>query len=544
MARTFPALRRALGMDRQRGSLDARVTSSPVGYVVPGQPYQNDWNVHRAVTEGYGQNPYIYRAVEFVASNERARRIVLRDDDRITGTEIPAADLSREQQDILRRLNRRANEWEIAQVWRHRLAAQFMLSARGVFVEAVRNRRGGVHSLFLLDPDRVEIVPGRRRKPGQSAPSELGAISPIESFRITCGTPDSRYWDHRPPWNPHATPQEQPSGIVWLRSPHPTILAQGTSPMQAAALSADLDRHARLYNLLFMREDGRPGTVVAVKGPISEPDLERIRQKVTRTGPGGTLAIEADEINVADTSGHPRDMQWSETMQQTASEFCTAFGLPMSVVSDSAGQTFDNADADYAKAWEHAMLPLFSMLDAQLDVLTPGGLDDETFLAHDVSDVWVLGRHQREREDRAKADWDAGLITVDEFREVCGLEPFDVPASRVLWIPAGRLAVGDDHPAHDGDSEAAAKAPIGNGQAGGGMLGVPGALPPGFGAEPGELPAGQEPELEEPENGGRRALARAGRTAPADELTARAGPERKALGWEGEQRGARPPARR
>jgi hypothetical protein len=182
-------------------------------------------------------------------------------------------------------------------------------------------------------------------------------------------------------------------------------------------------------------------------------------------------------------------MQWGDTMDRTKREICVAFGLPESVVSDASGQTFDNADADYAKAWEHTMLPLFGMLDAQLDVLTPGGYDDDTYLAHDVSDVWVLGRHQRAREDRALNDFNNGALTIDEYREICDRDPWDVPATRVLWIPSGRLAVADEKRKHDGDAEAAGAAPLG-GQppqpdpAALGGAGIPNALPPGFGLDP------------------------------------------------------------
>lgn len=545
----FPALRSAARslLGRGRGDLDARITSGPTGYVVPGQPYNPEWNVHQAVTEGYSWNPYVYRAVEFVAQNERARRIALRVDDPINGPEIDPDKLDRNQRTLLRRLNRQANKWEIAQILRHRLVAQWFLSARGVFIDVVRNNAGGIHSLFLLDPDRVEIVPGRT-KPSVDDPHNRGAITPIEAFRVTTGAPGARYRDDRPPWDPKASAPDQPSSILWLRSPHPTILARGTSPMEAAKLSAELDRQARLYNLRFMQEDGRPGGVLYVKGAMDDSSREILHHRfMGNRRPGRVSVVEADEVKYADMSGTPRDMMWSDTMEQTAKEFCVAFGLPMSVITDSSGETFDNADADYAKAWEHGMLPLLRMLDAQLDALTPGGFDDDTFLAHDVSDVWVLGRHQRAREDRAVEDLKTGIRTIDEVREVYGLDPLNVPATRVLWVEPQRLAVDDGTPAHDGDAAAAAAAPMG----GGGMGGVPGeppldlpvpADPQALEQGQGQQQSGQQPQDGGDQQNGRRALARADRQPAGNQLTAGGEPERKSL--EGEQRRERHPALR
>lgn len=551
----LPALRGMFAAPAQRGALDSRIVSGPRAYVVPGQPYAVDWDTDRAVREGYSYNPYVFRCVEFIAANERARRIVLRKEDPRDGPILKPGELDRDQQTLLRRLNRRANDWEVAKLWRHRLLAQYLLSSRGVFIEAVRNRRGGIHSMYLLDPDRVLPVPGRRKK-DPNDPNEIGAVTPIESFRVTCAVANGApYWDWRPPFDPDATPEEQPSGIVWVRSPHPTMFERGMSPMEAAGLSADLDRYARLYNRRFMQQDGRPGGVLAVKGPIEDQFIDALEARFNSPeNTARTIAIEADEINWADTSGSPRDTQWGETMDRTKREICVAFGLPESVVSDSSGQTFDNSDSDYAKAWEHGMLPTFDLLDAQLDVLTPGGYDDDTYLSHDVSDVWVLGRYQRAREDRALADFNNGIMTVDEVREVKDLEPWDVPATRVLWIPAGRLAVGDEKGAHDGDAEAAGKAPLG-GQppqpdpalAG---AGVPNALPPGFGG--GLDPSADLMGADSADGSGQdipvdgsaapaqtgsdqRALARSDRRPSGGAVTA--APEMKAL--EGEQRGAR-----
>lgn len=555
----FPALRGMFsGYTTGGGSLDSRIVSGPRAYVVPGQPYTVDWDTDRAVREGYAYNPYVFRCVEFIASNERARRIVLRKEDSREGPILKPGELDKDQQVLLRRLNRRANAWEVAKIFRHRLIAQYLLSSRGVFIEAVRSRRGSIHSIYLLDPDRVLPVPGRRKR-NPDDPTEVGVITPIESFRVTTAAANGApFFDFRPPFDPQASPDDQPSGIVWIRSPHPTMFERGMSPMEAAGLSTDLDRYARLYNRRFMQQDGRPGGVLAVKGPIEDQFIDQLERRFNSPeNTAQTLAIEADDMTWTDTSGTPRDMMWGDTMDRTKREICVAFGLPESVISDSSGETFDNADADYAKAWEHGLLPLFDMLDAQLDVLTPGGYDDDTYLSHDVSDVWVLGRYQRAREDRAVADFNNGIITIDEVREVKDLDPWDVPASRVLWIPAGRLAVGDDKPAHDGDAEAAGRAPLG-GQPATLSAGGGGELPPGFGTgfDPtADLMGGPVDPSSAMDGGGgtggdqmgsadagdegagppnQRALAQADRTGGA---TLTAAPQMKAL--EGEQRGAR-----
>jgi hypothetical protein len=126
---------------------------------------------------------------------------------------------------------------------------------------------------------------------------------------------------------------------------------------------------------------------------------------------------------------------------------------------------------------------LVGQLDDQLDILT-GGYDDELYLRHDLSKVWVLGRHRREEADRAAADLERGAINFDEYREATGRKALKVPATRVLWLPTnGRMAVAKD----DETMTTAVQAPFA--MAGGGMLAPEEIPPPEEGGEPEQLPA-------------------------------------------------------
>ncbi len=427
--------------DLETKGLAERVRSNSRGYNIPGQPYSSDWNVARAVEEGFQSNPWVFRSVEVICSTALQRQIVLRQGDPITGPAMPArGDDSR----LLYRLNRRANPWETAKLWRYRLLAQWLLSSKGVFVEVARNQVGGYALFHLLDPDLTDPVPSK--------------TSPIGSFQMRTTVGDSgRIYNELPPFDPNSAVA---NSVLWLRSPHPTIMHRGMSPIEAAGLSIDLDRHARLYNRDYMQSGGRPDGILAVKGIAEWDTIERLEAKFndgSRTGK--TTAIQADAIDYEDLSTAPRDMQWSEVMDRMKNEANIAFGVPESMMGNASGRTFDNADAEVAGFWEHRMGPLLALLDDQLDVLTPGGHDDELWLRHDTSDVWVLSRHKRSEQDRAAADLNRGAITIDDYRERIGLERLDVPATRVLWLPPGSLAIGDGQSGHERDAELAAANP-------------------------------------------------------------------------------------
>lgn len=456
--RFLPALRSgAVPADVETKSLADRVRSVARSYTVAGQAYENNWNLDRAIREGFEGNPWVFRAVEVICYTTLDRKIVLRKGDEKSGELVdPEADPTR----LLFCLNRRANPWETARVFRYRMIAQFLLSSRGVFIEVTRSQAGRIAMLTLLDPDLVDIMPGPR--------------TPIASFRIRPQADNaSGDYDYLPPFDPEN--ETATNSVLWLRSPHPTIPWQGMSPMQAAGLSVDLDRYARLYNRTYMQSNGRPDSILMVKGTVDRETLDVLEARFNSTSrPGKTTAIQGDAMAYQDLSSTPRDMQWSEAMDRMKKEAAMVFGVPESLMGDASGRTFDNADAEYASFWEGRIGPLLGLIDDQLDVLT-GGFADDLWLRHDTSDVWVLSRHERADEDRAVADHNAGLLTIDDVREAKGLDRLEIPATQVLWIPPGRAAAAVGEDAED-TQKAAAELPV---------LGNP--APPGGGMDPGAL---------------------------------------------------------
>lgn len=414
--------------------LGNRVRSFFRQYVVPGQPYSNEWNTDRAVREGFECNPWIFRAVHVIASEAVGRKIVLRQGDPDTGPPVAKqADPTR----LLHVFNVQANPWERAKVFRYRLIAQWLLSSKGVFIEVVRTRANRIGMLNLLDPDLTDPVPTL-----ETLPDGTEKIDPIGMFRVNVRD-GSKPWNDLPRYRPEATFEEQSNSVLWVRSPHPTMMFRGMTPMQAAAMSADMDRAARWYNRRFMDNDGRPGGVLLVKGNVEDNTLEILEARFNG-GPdsaGRTSAIEGDHMEWVDTSGTPRDSQWSESMDRMRKEVAMTFGTPESVLGDASGRTFDNADAEFEVWWSTTMRTMLAMLDDQLDILT-GDYDDMLFFRHDLSDVWVLGRHKRAEIDRAAEDFKAGRITLNEFREIAGLEPIDEAFARVHYLPSGTVVAG------------------------------------------------------------------------------------------------------
>jgi phage portal protein BeeE len=437
----------------QKDALTRRASPGPF-YIPDGTPYNPAWDLARTMKDAYERVMWVNRIVEARAKNCSRLPVIIQEG---SGPDAPRV----ESHSLLDRLNGRANPYESGRMFRHRLFAQYQLSKKGVFVEAVVNRRGDIASLSLLNPLHTSIVPNRDTF--------------IESFEVR--VPSGETW-RVPPFTPER------GGVLWIRSPHPIDPYLSQTWIDAAGLSIDIDYYARLYNRTFMQNDGRPGGLIAVsngdgtEGSMDPADARELQSRLSGGGPesaGRISLIDANYMEYIDTSTTPRDAQYVESRTITKGELLVAGGTPLSVLGDASGRTFDNADAEYEVWWKETNIPDLEHFGAFMDLLI-GGWDDDYHVAHDLSSVSVLERDKRNREARAQTEWDKGLITLDEYRTITGKDPLDIPAARAVWITAGRTPV-----ANQKDFDAIQV------QYGGGPPADPNAAPPE------ELPPGEDP---------------------------------------------------
>lgn len=433
-------------------------------YVSPGTPYQPSWDTDRMVRDGYERVIWLWRGVDAIA--RRASRLTVRAIEEETRDAAAPRVVEDPVTDVL---NGRANVHERGKWMRYRLSSQLLLSKPGVFVEVVPSRSGGVSALALLSPNLVSVIPGYLPTPTMGGrPPQADRV--VAGFRVRVPGADSV---DLPAFEPGVVPEDaqgRPStSVLWVRLPHPTDPLSGTTPLEAAGLSIDLDYWMRLFNRNFMARDGRPGGILTIKGKMLPRDAEELKQRFS--GPhrtGATSIIEADGVSWTDTSVSPRDAQYVEGRTITKDDIYQALGIPESVAGNSAGRTYANAAEDKAMFWEDTMSDHLDVLETGFEPLTQGGDDDGVVLWHDTSKVTALQVGRDLRRKGMLEEMAAGGLTLDEYLEATGREPMDVPGSRVRWIAGARVPVGADADLKTLAEQAAKAAPPAPG-----ALGVP-----------------------------------------------------------------------
>lgn len=363
------------------------------------------WDLDKATVEGYERGVWTFKSIELIAGHaSRLPFQILTDDDEV------------ESHPLLRAMNRRANPMETGKAFRKRLAAQLLLSKKGVFVEVTKSRAGRIARLDLLPPDRVRIVPD----PGGDY---------VDYFEFTRYDGELR--------------NLPPERVRWIREPHPLDPFSGVTPLEAAGLSVDLDQMARIYNTSFMKRDGRPGGIVGVDADgLDERELERIEARfkpgaeyagqisVIGTGPGG--------MRYEDTATKPRDMAYETTSDKAKQEILAAFGVPESLIGSAAGRTFDNASQEELNFWQYPMLPFLDLIASAFDE----DVDEDMDCGFDTSGIEALELPEKRRREEARQEFDKGLRSAKEYRDLRPeMAVIDSPHTRALWMSPAKAPV-------------------------------------------------------------------------------------------------------
>jgi HK97 family phage portal protein len=381
-----------------------------------------DWDIERAVKDGYERVMMVFRCVDAIAAAQADIPIVVRRGDMYDGELV-------EYESIDRLLNDMPNDYEDAWQLRYRLSSQLLLSRRGAFIEMVPNILGGTAQIHLLPPGEVRPIPGEVPTPEEFAAGKRQKF--VDGYEITRAD--------------GVVEEIPPERVIWIKAKtHPTDPYMQMTPLVAAGLAVETDFLARLFNRNFLMNDGRPGMLVTIQGQLNHEDASEVKRRFSGgyAAAGQTTVIEADGLQVEDLAANPRDVQWAEAVRGSDEDIRTAFGCPESVLGNASGRTFDNADAEFEMWHQVTVKQHCNAITRPLSKrLIPQPSKDK--IVHDFSKVEVLQRFEQKRRDLAATRFGQGLATLDQYLIESGQQPMNLPASRVYFLPNG-LVVGAD----------------------------------------------------------------------------------------------------
>ena len=304
----------------------------------------------------------------------------------------------------------RVNPWFTrGDLWR---ATEIYLSLWGSAFWALERDEQGRREFWPLRPDRVNIVPDRRRY--------------IRGFVYMGRNGPVAY-----------TPDE----VLWLRYFNPLGEYAGLSPLAPARMSVDMGKEALRFNRNFLSNSARPDFVMLTNDVMTEAEVEDFYERWEARYRGVTNphrpAIASFVSDIKTLGFSHRDMDFIQGLRWSLEEVSRAYGVPKPLLSDLERATYANVNAAERIFWRNTMIPEMGFLEDQLNQqLLPRFGYPDLAVKFDISEIEALREDENSRVSREAQLLDRGVLTINEVRRSRNLP--DVPWGNT-WAkaPAG-----------------------------------------------------------------------------------------------------------
>lgn len=353
-------------------------------------------NYQSYAAEGYGKNAVIFSCISTIATAAPSAQleVQVRKGARMT----PRRD--NKLQELLDQPNEYMSQFAMIEL----LHTHLNIAGNAFLVRSPEGGQNG--SMWIVRPDRMHAVPGRRELLGYVYVGEDGAKTPF-----------------------------LPQDVIHVKLPNPLDpyegLGPGMPPLAAAATEGDVDNQATAMLRQFFENAAVPFGIFTSKNILDDGEVKRIRARLKEQIGGGaqkfweTLILDAD-ASYQQMGITMQQMEFPDLRTITETRICAVFKVPAILVGVKAGlehSTYSNYKEARADLWEDKILPdnmrVADALTAAFRPLLPRG----GRIGHDYSRVSALKEDRGEQFGRASSGFSGDLMTLNEARAEMGLEP-------------------------------------------------------------------------------------------------------------------------
>lgn len=372
------------------------------------------------ITEGYQLNVIVYRAVNEIVRAAASIQI-----------ELYNGDEAIEQHPVLDLL-KNPHPGATWQSWLAEMLINRMLT--GEMAASADNPRQPAEMWPLL-PLNVGIVPGPSGIPRQYIYEINNRKTTFDVDQIT-----------------------GQSDMLFVKTYNPDDYWRGQSPLMAAAIAGDTHNAGMRWNYSLLKNSARPSGLIRFKGGYPSGEMvarmrEYFKAKMQGAENAGEIPMLADDAEWQALSQTARDMDFSNTMRETAKYVAAALGVPLPLIDNDAS-TFNNLEQAKERLYTDTVIPIMREVLASLNNWLLPRYGDGLELRLDLDTIPALEALRERMFNRAVTAYREGLLTLQEARVLMGYEPeaegefkptvgggmFDLPADDIK-----ALAYGLDH---------------------------------------------------------------------------------------------------
>lgn len=217
------------------------------------------------------------------------------------------------------------------------------------------------------------------------------------------------------------------SDVFFERYFHPTEPRYGLSPVEAAAMSVDVNNEARRWNLGLLQNGAQPSGVLSFENNLGDSKRQAVKKQWRQRHAGPS---NAGSIMIADGGGgadfkqvgmSPNEMQWSNLTRLSAREVSIVWNVPAQLLGHTESQTYNNYRSARRSFYVEKIIPLVTKLYGFLNSTIIPHYDEPLLLDYETASVDALKKEINEMHERAREDVQNTLLTINEARDRIGM---------------------------------------------------------------------------------------------------------------------------
>lgn len=353
------------------------------------------------VTDGYQRNPIVYRAIREITNAATTIDVELYNGDNLVESH-PVLDLLANPSPM--------HTWDL---FLSELVINRMMLGE---MAAVGYGNGVFKEIWPVSPLNVEVGKGSKGLP--------------TAYKHKVGQTEKKFDVDQ------ITGQ---SDMLFHKMYNPTDYWRGQSPLMAAAIAADTHNEGSKWNYNLLRNSARPSGLIKFKqgypaGEMVARMREYFKRAIQGSGNAGEIPMLADDAEWVETSHSPKDMDFLNTMGVSAKYVASALGVPLPLIDNDAS-TFNNLEQAKERLYTDTVIPVMNdTIQALGKWLLPRYGDNLQFKL-DIDSIPALEALRERAFDRSIKAYDAGVLTLEESRDLIGYEPSPKGQFKPVTVP-------------------------------------------------------------------------------------------------------------
>ncbi len=276
----------------------------------------------------------------------------------------------------------------------------YHLCAGNSYILKIKNPLNKTRELHLLPPHKVQIKCKTDEFFPQAYVYKEGAKEKIFPVNPINGECDILHFKEIDPLNGH----------------------YGLSPLQASAYSVDIHNEGSKWNFNLLKNSAIPSGVISSENFLNIEELQNFKEIIRNYYAGAQntnkiLFLEGG-LKFEQMSLTPKDMDFQQSMNVSARNIASAFGVPFALIIPEAS-TYNNIKEAKESLYENTVLPLFSQMLEELTRTLNNEFQD-ILIRPNLDSISALENRREKKFERMIKAVSAGILSPEEARVELG----------------------------------------------------------------------------------------------------------------------------